>query len=226
MSEVNLNMQKFKEPDQNMAGFTYAVPIGVMGVIHYDGLEVQILGQKVQSLLTPRHTIWANMVARAALAGPSSAMGLDSVRDEFSAHGVVIPTLFTRHHITPLWAIPAQRWGRGTDKEDLGLRLAQMRFMLQGAGLDDAGCYNPPNVRLPFRVPVNPYCAGAGRLEGCRDLQSVILQCRWVLQELRDHWAIVVPHDKPWSRKAEDFYLADVTDQVRLYSLLKQDDEI
>ena len=226
MSDVNPNMQKLKEPDQGMVGFTYAVPIGAMGLITYDGLEVEVLGEKVKGILSPRHTIWANLVARAALSGPSSAMGLDAARDEFSANGVVIPTLFTRQHITPLWAIPTQRWNKGADKEDLGLRLAQMRFMIQGAGLDDAHRYNPPNIRLPSLVPVNPYCAGAGRVEGCRDLQSVILQCRYVLQEMRDHWAIVLPHDKPWRRKAEDCYLADVTDLVRLESLLLQDDEI
>lgn len=226
MTDINLNVAKMNEPDIHMRGFTYAIPIGAMALISYDGFEVKILGGMVQKILTPRHHVWANLIARAAMRGPSSAMLLDSARDEFATHGVVIQACVTPNHITPLWAIPAQRWNKGTDKEDLGLRLAQMRFMLQGAGLDNPTLYNPPSVRLPMLMPVNPYCAGAGQVDGCRDLQAVILQCRFVLQEMRDRWAMVVPHDAPWRRKAESHYLVDPAGQAELYALIQQDEEI
>lgn len=226
MTDINLNVTKMNPPGANMRGFTYAIPIGAMALISYDGVEVQILGGMVQKILTPRHQVWANLIARAALRGPSSAMRLDEARDEFSTHGVVIQACVTPHHITPLWAIPAQRWNKGADKEDLGLRLAQMRFMVQGAGLDNPKLHNPPAVRLPMLMPVNPYCAGAGPVDGCRDLQAVILQCRFVLQEMRDRWALVVPHDEPWRRKAESHYLVDAAEQSELYALMQQDEEI
>lgn len=226
MSEVNHKVAPLKEPDENLSGFTYAVPVGPVCLIHYDGLETQVIGETAAQISTPRHKIWADMLVRAALNGPSSAMRLDEARAEFAANGVVIQTVVTRTGITPLWAIPAQRWNKGVDKEDLGLRLAQMRFIVQGAGLDDPTRYNPPNIHLPMLLPVNPYCAGAGLADGCRDLPAVVLQCRFVVQEMRDRWAMVVPHDQPWRRKADNHYLVDTTDQPKLYSLLSDDGEI
>ena len=224
MSDIVKALTPMREPDGQMAGFTYAIPIGTHGLITYDGTTVEVLCNQAHCQITPRHDVWANMVVRAAMRGPSSAMLLDTARDEFSAHGVVIQAVLTPQHITPLWAIPAQRWNKGADKEDLGLRLAQMRFMLQGAGLDDPTANSPPNVRLPMLMPVNPYCTGAGQVGGCRDLPAVILQARFVIQEMRDRWALVVPHDQPWRRKADNHYL--VADSASLYGLLPDNEEI
>lgn len=224
MSDVVTTGTNWNAPDANLAGFTFTVPVGPRGLVVYDGLDVAIMVNPKFVDLTPAHQRWAEVLIGAACKGSSSAMRLDEARSEFSANGVVIECVITPDFITPLWAIPTQRWNRGTDKEDIALRMAQMRFMLQGVGLCDPQAFYPPNLRLPEAVQVNPYCTGAGILEGCRESRAVALQSKYVLEEMRNRYALVLPIHAAWRRKAEDHYL--VSDVSEISQFFHDNEEI